>query len=292
MTRGYMTIATGRRDFIELAVNLALSVKKFDPEKPIGLMHDKSIEYLPSSLRGLFDHFADTRDFPEKDQITTLNKLLLFRASPFDETIFMDADCLVVKSDMDRHWDKMAAQPFNIAGAKMSSGEWRGLDIGVVCEALGVDYIVQMNGGVIFFNKSDEAKAVFDAGGRLFQERKDVLTVIRKNYNNTYADEPVMAAAMGVNKIEPASYSPEEGSIMITTLHARNIAFDLSTETARIDKPAGFWIANRLLAKKWVRHSPTIAHFIKLRPKKVYQALSDELRREAGAPLYDFSGFT
>ncbi|MEM9495934.1 MAG: hypothetical protein AAGA09_08010 [Pseudomonadota bacterium] len=292
MTRGYITLATGRREFIEMAVNLVLSLRKFDPDKEFCLLHDQSIEFLTPQTRALFHHLGDVRECPSKPSIANLNKLLGFEGSPFEETMFIDADCIIVKSDMDRHWEKMSAQDFNIAGEKAIGGSWYDLDIANLCKELGAPYIARMNSGVYYFNRSEKAEAVFKTSIDLFRERKELLAVQRKNYNYDYADEPFFGASMGVNRIDPASYTPEEGSIMITTLHAKNVEFDLASETSRIDKPAGFWIAGRFLAKKWVRHSPTIAHFIKLKPKKVYQALSDQLRDEAGVERFNFSAFS
>ena len=86
MTRGFITIATGNEKYYRLAQNLLLSYKLLcDHPMPFAIMCDREnditaqfdqVVLLEHPLNAFWDKFA-----------------LLVRA-PYDETIFIDADCM------------------------------------------------------------------------------------------------------------------------------------------------------------------------------------------------------
>ena len=100
MTRGFITIATGNEKYYRLAQNLLLSYKLFcDHPMPFAIMCDREnditaqfdqVVLLEHPLNAFWDKFA-----------------LLVRA-PYDETIFIDADCLAY-ADLNAYWDYFAA---------------------------------------------------------------------------------------------------------------------------------------------------------------------------------------
>lgn len=277
ISEGYLTLACGSRKYLDLAINLAASIRRWDSSRPICLVHD---EYLPLTEqdRRLFDHCVLMESHPEFAGCA--NKLRLFDFSPYEKSFYIDSDCLVVKDDMDRHWRKFAGSGFNVAGGKSTSGHWYNFSIAEACARLNLKYIVQMNSGVIYFTR-EGGKPVFDEALRLYHEARDIVGSTHQKRADQLADEPFFGAAMGKLEIEPVSYNPEEGSIMITTLYARRLEVDLNRGTSRIEKPAGFYVLNRLFAKSWVKHSPTIVHFIALKPKKTYASLVSQLSRAA-----------
>lgn len=119
MTRGFITIATGKELYYQLANNLLLSYKLFtDQPYPFAIMCDRENEY--------------TKDF---DDIVILenplnsfwDKFELLKRSPYDETIFIDADCLAY-ADLNGYWDYFAnADDFSGSGCNYPIDSERGL---------------------------------------------------------------------------------------------------------------------------------------------------------------------
>lgn len=283
--QGYVTVAYGARKFFEMAANLALSVKLNDPKRPVSLIHKKDAP-PPAEVAAQFDRCVP---FERDDYPGVAIKLAIYEPTPYRETFYIDADCLVMKPDMDRHWKKFAASDFNIAGEVRTSGSAYGCDIEKMMAAAGVPYFIDANSGIIFYRKSAEAAKVFEAARALLASRHPDLMETRARRGDGVGDQPLFAGAMAQSGIRPVSYEPEEGTIMATTWRASGIEFDLEKGASRLKKPTGFRLFDRLWAKGWVAHDTTVAHFIELKPLAEYQRLSDWLRDRFGVPKFDFS---
>jgi hypothetical protein len=212
-----------------------------------------------------------------------MNKIRLYEATPFDETMYIDADSLLVKGDIDRHWKRLQDSYFNMTGQKRTSGIWNTLDFGKICQAFSIPYVVQMNSGVFYFIRDPRTERLFARLQELYRDHCQLLSNIHKGRTEQYADEPIFGTAMGEFGIEPLQGAPGEGSWMVTTWRARNCRFDPLTQFSRIDKPQRYWFNVSLLPREWVVHSPTIAHFIGLKPARVYRALVNFFERGLAA---------
>lgn len=272
--QGYITLATGKPLFLDLALNLALSIKLNDPTRPICLVTDPEME-IPESYEAYFDHIVH---LPQRlGFYGCLNKLRLNEVSPFDETMFVDSDCILVKNDMDRHWAKFESPGFNIAGGKVTEGHWYTFSISDVVKTLDIPYMVQMNSGVFYFRKGQESDRFFATALNLVEQHKELLGTYHRN-KLQLADEPFIGAALGKLRIEPISYRPSEGSIMITTVRSSREKFDPFTYTSQIVKHSDYRLLGRFFPRKNVEHSPSFAHFVKLKPKHIYNDISEKLR--------------
>jgi hypothetical protein len=282
---GYITLACGHDKYLQMAINLGLSIKLNDPGRPICLVHDEHIRPT-RELENAFDAFSL---LPAKSgYVGCMNKIRLYDASPYDSTMYIDSDCIVVKNDMERHWQKLSGKYFNYAGTKRSSGHWYNFDIAEVCRGLGVSYIVEGNSGVFYFERGSSAEAFFATANNLFETQRQLLGCVHQGRNDQYADEPFFAAAMGQKQIEPIGYVPEEGSIMVTTVWAKGCEFDPIAHVSRLNKAKGY-VVPKLWARGWQPHSPSIAHFVALKPKAVYQRAANQLRARFGFPAYSFA---
>lgn len=282
--QGYITLATGSRFYLELAINLALSLKLNDPTRPFCVVLDKGAE-LPPEFKPFVDHVAYLD--PKPGFNGCLNKLRINEVSPYSETMFVDSDCVLVKKDMDRHWAKFSAPGFSIAGGKVTSGHWYSFDIAQAVQALQIPYMVKMNSGVYYFRQGEESDRFFNTTLSLVEHHQRLLGTFHRN-KVQLADEPFIGAAMGQLGLEPLGYDPKEGSIMITTVGSTDEVFDPFTQTSRITKHDDYRLLGRFFPKKHVAHSPSFAHFVQLRPKPVYNALSDQLRQHANLPKVGF----
>jgi hypothetical protein len=273
--QGYLTIALGSDRYVEMAVNLAASLRHFDKSRPICLVHDDKVT-IPEDARKLFTHFVklETRD----DYVGCMNKILLDEVSPFEETMYIDADCLLVKDDIDRHWKALSRNYFGMTGDKRHTGQWNNLNIDSARQRFSIPHVVQMNSGVFYFRRGEESARFFSRLRALYRDHRDELSNIHQGRKNQYADEPFFGIAMAEFGIEPLQGEPGQGSLMVTTWRARNCSFRPDIQYSRIDKPKAFWFGISLLPKGWVQHSPTIAHFIALKPRSVYDKIVEYFR--------------
>jgi len=95
VNRGYLTIAARKSKFLEMAVDMALSLREHT-EYPIALAADEFITDLAkTNYRSVFDHMTL---LPPRFCEGRALKYGAAEASPFEETIFVDADCIVLDS--------------------------------------------------------------------------------------------------------------------------------------------------------------------------------------------------
>ncbi|MEL7190769.1 MAG: hypothetical protein AAGK17_14550 [Pseudomonadota bacterium] len=98
---GLITMAYGRQKYVDQAVSLAQSVKRHVPHLPICLVTDRAEPVAP------FDEQVRMESFAEAG---TVLKTRIYEYSPYDETLFIDSDCLVTRDFSDsleaiRAWD-------------------------------------------------------------------------------------------------------------------------------------------------------------------------------------------
>jgi hypothetical protein len=279
---GYITLACGSDKYLRMAVTLALSIKLNDPTRPICLIHDENIRLDPG-VEKIFDYLVLMPSEP--DYVGCMNKIRLFDYSPFEKTIYIDSDSVMVKNDMEQHWKKFDGNYFNLAGTKKNSGVWYQLDLAEVCRKADVPYIVTMNSGVFYFERNARAKAFFEQVKELFVTKRDLVGRIHQGRLAQYADEPFIGLAMGLNGIMPLDDSSSGPAIMKSTVWSRGCEFDPFSHVSKVQKASGY-IVPKLWARSWSSHSPSIVHFVKLKPTDLYFKMANRLRDHFGFPPY------
>jgi hypothetical protein len=279
--QGYLTLAMGAQKYVEMAVVLGLSLKTFDPKRPVCLLHDKHV-MLPAYAERIFDQTILVSD--DTKYTGCMNKARLYDYSPFERTMFVDADCILMKSQVDTYWSRCAGRSFTLPGCRQSTGRWEELDIDLACRSFDCPYVVVMNSGALYFDKDHAAEQVFKEVDWLYSHRRDELRRFHRNQPGQYADEPFFGVAMGRLGLEPVGIDERAGSWMVTTWRARRCIVDLDAGVCSLEKPSGFWWGTQArFPKGWVRHSPVFLHFIGLKPRRTYRRLAQQLRtRHAG----------
>lgn len=192
-TRGFITIATGSDHYYRLARNLLRSYRRFAPEGVFfGLICDRQ---CPETEE--FDHVV----VMEKAYCSYMDKLQLARYSPYDETIFIDADSLFL-GDPGVLWEDFAAMgDFSGYGAAIDlesdqgwfyhehTGQFRS----------SLKFNVKMHGGLYYFRNTDTGREVFQRAVYLAEHYDEY----RFAHFTEPADEPVLALAMAVSGCEP-----------------------------------------------------------------------------------------
>jgi hypothetical protein len=277
--QGYAVLALGAQRYYEMAVTAALSLRLADPSRPVALLCDEGADEAHTRW---FDEAVTVP--PDPGLVGVGNKLRLAHLVPFERSMVIDADCVVVKPDMERHWDRYGNRAVGLAGEAKRQGSWYGFDVGAVLGELAIPYLVEGNTGVLTFDRTAGSEAVGETALRLIRERSDVFGLApHQGRAGQLSDEPFWGAALGAHGIEPVGYASGEGTIMATSWRARRQEADLRRGESLVEKPTGFRVAGRLWAKGWVRHSPTVMHFIGLKPRALYARLSGEVREAAGA---------
>ena len=269
---GYLILATGPARYIAMARNLAASIRVMDGTRRICLVHDEHAALDRTDTR-YFDDYAVLADNPLYPGF--MNKIRLFPTSPYRRTMFVDADCLLVKFDVSTYWTMAASHPFAITGSRRVKGEWKGADVAQLLQQEGAPYLVQMNSGVFCFDNSPRAAEFFAGLNDFYLRRKDHLCVGLHRGTPAQTDEIYIGLWMGLNGLDSVGGRVDENSWMVSTWRAFGMKIDPAHGTAVMRKPkrSTFGIPNPIGG--WDRLSPSFVHFIGLKPAADYKRLCD-----------------
>ncbi|MBS1533086.1 MAG: hypothetical protein JSU01_22490, partial [Bacteroidetes bacterium] len=142
--RGILTIAQGEKRYIDMAKMLALSLKLNAPGIQRAVVTDAANEF-----RGLYDICIPFEPAYGKG---LHQKLYLDKYTPFEETLFIDSDCLAVKPLGDT-FSLCAEHNFAVFGDQVTTGEWY-MDVAAMCKRFGLASIPMFNGGAYYFKRS------------------------------------------------------------------------------------------------------------------------------------------
>ncbi|HTE02438.1 MAG TPA: hypothetical protein VK668_24285 [Mucilaginibacter sp.] len=187
---GIITIAQGEKRYIDMAKMLALSLIQVNPGVQRAVVSDADED----EFRGLYDVFIPY----DKSFGAGLNqKLHLDKYSPFDETLFVDSDCLAFKS-IDTMIELCRKHSFVVFGDQISTGEWY-MDVAEMCKKFSLPSIPLFNGGTYYFKNDAVATGIFNRAREL---KDDYLELGFKPFRGSINEEPLIAVAMALNQVE------------------------------------------------------------------------------------------
>ncbi|MBO1073527.1 glycosyltransferase family protein [Roseomonas marmotae] len=277
---GYLLLATGPAKYVEMARNLAASIRVMDGTRRICLVHDENAELGPQD-RKLFDDFSVLEDHPLYPGF--MNKIRLFKTSPYQRAMFVDVDCLLMKRDIDAYWEMMRPYPFAITGGRRTSGEWKGADIARLLQQEGAPYLVQMNSGVFSFDQSPAAAQFFEGLNDYYLRRREHLGVGLHRGKPAQTDEIYIGLWMGLNGLDSCNGRIGDASLMVSTWRAFGMRFDPAHGISVIRKPRRSIAGIPTPIFGWDRISPTFVHFIGLKPRRQYDRLARYFRQACAA---------
>ncbi len=221
MSRGFVTIATGSEFYYQLAKNLLLSYRLHSKEPmPFAIMCDRENEYT-----ALFDQVIVL----EHPQNSFWDKFQLLIHAPFDETIFIDADCLAY-DDLNQYWDYFSsAGDFSGCGTNYPIDSDRGLFfLGHLGPYEGkVHWKPVICGGLYFIRKGPICEDLY----------KECLNICElydtfpwPDYCAPRADETVLCLAMAVHGLRASDADPRNYGI---PWEATQMTFDIFTGTCQ-----------------------------------------------------------
>jgi len=219
--RGILTIAIGKK-YANQAKYLAHSCMINSPHTIRAVVTDS-----PDHLQNYFDIIIPFNNECDPFSIKTR----LYELSPFEYTLFLDADSLVFHP-VDDFWKHLEENPYVYEGTKLTSGNWY-FDINEICKLLMLHWIPQFNTGQILFNKCEETKQVFDTANYYFFNHKKEGIEMPFFRGKNYSDEPFLAIALAKQGIEPIN---DYGRFSRTLIKAKCIRLNVKKRFARFVK--------------------------------------------------------
>jgi len=229
--KGILTIAIGRR-YRAMAANLARSLWQFNAGERIAIVTDDPGEF--SSL----GETVITVPYESRFGRGVRQKLYLDHYSPFEETLFLDADCLVFGS-LKGIWEDCSAVDFGVFGNNITDiRSWWYFADATPGFLAGLRQIPRFNGGLYYFKKGAGTEAVFTLVRALADDYEESgLALFRQGV----ADEPLFAVALG--RLGLLALSNEEGQLAtpdefgFCTAHADVFAGRMTYKREGVERP-------------------------------------------------------
>ena len=215
---GILTLALGDRKYARQARWLARSIRRVTDGVPLAVATDLD----PSLFRGVFDIVIPWRQTRWRGAAA---KLELPDITPFETTLFLDSDCLCLRSAT-AVMDSFAGQDFAVYGTNTPDFHWAGDTVAYRAVVDAESYPV-FNGGLYYFTKSALARDVF-ARAQGFSADYDRLGLPRPR--GMFNDELLIGLAMAslglratdtADRIVMLAPEPPDYAIDLDILHGR-----------------------------------------------------------------------
>jgi hypothetical protein len=199
-SQGVITLAYGHRRYLEQARSLAHSLELHAPQLPRTLVTDSN----DPEIRKQFTEVIPYR--PEYGS-GVRQKLFLDQYSPYEQTLFIDSDCLVL-GNLHAFWSAFAGQFFGVPGFRyLHKGSTDpDFDVDHMLQSLNVTAIPKFNGGTYYFTRSPKAAEFFGFARNILENWRAFH--IREFRRNGPPDEAMYALAMSVHHISPTWMGP------------------------------------------------------------------------------------
>ncbi|WP_374951533.1 hypothetical protein [Mucilaginibacter sp.] len=249
--RTVLTLATGKRLYVDLAVNLIRSFWLWHSENGIRfrLVTDLA-EFVPEEIRERIDLVVIDKEELGKGFSP---KLQLDKLITEGQTLFIDSDCLIYRN-LDFVFEQFRGHGVSVIGRVISEGEWFG-NIRQICAYFGISKLPKFNGGVYYVEKGPESDRVYEAARRIEKIYDQAGFVRLRNRPN---DEVILAVSMELNGQQAIA---DDGSVMAEFVNFRSgISSDLFRGKAELYNTPG----HIDYVKEWplLLAKPAIVHFL------------------------------
>lgn len=193
MTKGFITLAVGDDSYYRLAENLLVSYKSSpNCTKPFAIISDRENEFTEK-----FDKVIILSN-PQKSY---LDKIEMFNFLPWDENIFIDADCLIY-NEVSSLFNLFPDRGVSCFGREFDlhengSGWFDYKDVQEYKQK--IRYKIGLHGGIMFIKKDETTLKIYEDCKNIISHYKDFKF---RMFTNP-ADEPIVALAMAANNCRP-----------------------------------------------------------------------------------------
>jgi hypothetical protein len=194
--RYVLTIATGKKLYVDLAANLARSFLWWhrDSDIKFQLVTDQK-NLIPEDIRPQIQ-IIDIKPGELGEGFSS--KLFLDQLAADGQTLFVDSDCLIF-GDLSSVFNAFKGKTVSVTGDYITGGEWFG-DIKAICQKFNIERLPKFNGGVYYLERGKMADTVYQTA-RDLEKRYDEIGFVR--LRNRPNDEVLMALAMQLNNEMP-----------------------------------------------------------------------------------------
>lgn len=161
MSKGFCILAQNNKDtdYVKQAYVLACSIHKFNNNQKVSLITN---DYVPVSYRNVFDHIIPIpwSDDAKEENWKIHNRWKTYHITPYDETIVMDSDMLVL-SNIEHWWNELSKRELffvsNVTtykGISVTSNYYRKMFV--------ENDLPNLYSGLYYFKKTDQTKVFFN----------------------------------------------------------------------------------------------------------------------------------
>jgi hypothetical protein len=218
-----LTIASGSDEYLMLAGALLKSLRLNAPEESVAVVTDRR----DHPVVGRFDHVVD---LDARNGGGFSQKLHLADYAPYDETLYVDADCLAYGS-LDELWAQCETVPSVGVLARRTVTPFWCTDLDRLPASYRLPSYLEFNGGLYFIRRGEAAATIF-AEGREIYERSEDFGLIR--FGGEFGDEPAMALALsraGVGLIDDGGCGMRTPSAL-----TGKVSLDIARQHAEFEK--------------------------------------------------------
>ncbi len=223
IAKGFITVASGEA-YLEMAEHLIMSYRLYSNcSLPFYVITDAE---GGKRLNKLFDGIL-VSDLSK----SFMDKMLFFTDSPFDESIFIDADSSIT-GDMNYLFDvfeKNNSDLSAIAGIKDISAGKKGIQFGTeAIEAFNIKHdFPNFNGGIYYYKKSDKSNEIIQFMLHELVEKYWEYG-LGSNGSTRMEDEPLVVVAMLKYGLNPV---PQTSNIMYLVHEGDGVVWNMEAET-------------------------------------------------------------
>jgi hypothetical protein len=250
--RAVITLATTKMLYVEMAFVLARSFVLWNRDTGILFHIVTDLEFeMPHELRG---HVHVIRVPFGTLGVGFSPKLHLDEFAPAPQTLFIDADCLVM-GPLASVFDRFAGRPVSVVGSPMKEGRWW-CTVEDVLKRIGRPSLPSFNGGVYYIEPGPQATAVY-ARARALEGLYDEWELVRLRGRPN--DEILVSIAMAEANLEAI---PNDGTVMVPcNLYQVFRELDVFTGRCVLENPPATHKLHWKTAPVQTRH-PVIPHFV------------------------------
>ena len=192
MSKGFITIATGDKKYHDMAKTLVKSYKLTSKE-PV------RFAVVTDDLNDKFEEFDDVVIIKNATR-SYMDKIDIMCYSPYDETIFIDSDCIAF-NDLNVYWKDFIGSDFSAYGRVFyedSEQAWFKISETLKYKK-SLNYSIDLHGGIYYFKKGEMVDNIYKTCKDI---SNDYSSFRFKNFKKP-ADEPIVALAMAINGVKP-----------------------------------------------------------------------------------------
>ena len=193
-------MSLGHENYYKMAVVLAASIKVNDP-LPVCLVTDVPVKEEHADLFSVvkLPTYKSIHNGTNKEYIKA--KLFMYDLSPFEETIFLDADQIIMDGRIiSVLFDELKDIDLTFSNTGLAeTSVWA--DIKEVSKIYGKKPFWNFHSELVYFKKSAKVKAYFDAAKKVYEENKIISAT--KFSGATMADELAFQCAAMITGLYP-----------------------------------------------------------------------------------------